>query len=515
MASINRKPKTITYEGGKAVRRTPKEELFLLCASFLNEDSFYETASDTRHRLDALADKVCEDTDWCLHLIEWLRGDGGLRTVAQLTAVSIVHASLNRKLNGGNRQLIRTSIQRPDEGPAVLAAWIGAYGRNIPKPVKRGVADALTGLTENGWLKWAGKTSKGQVSITDAIRLTHPTARDPRQNRLFDLIVNEHTDGERSRLLEGLPVIAARERFNRMPVEEKINILTGKYAVETIKSARLTHETIFSQLGKLDPEVASTIWMNLIPDMGYQALLMNVRRILTTCGEDSPAARLVTERVSHPEQAGYEPLPISFLSAYLNVPESVKPGLERAAKYSLRHVPTLAGRTLIMVDRSGSMSDRLSSHSSLSRYDAASMFACSLGLKNPNSVVIPFEDNPDTPIILEGEDPLAMLDRFGTAFGGTRVGTCTYEAYEKHGPFDRVIVITDEQTWGDIPDWWGETVQLKDAIPHEVPLYVWNLGGYEGALSLGDRSRVNLGGLSDASFRMFAFNESHRWPWEQ
>lgn len=515
MASINRKPTTTTYEGGRAIRRTPKEELFLLCSSFLNEDSFYETASDTRLRLDNLASKVCEDIDWCQQLIEWLRGDGGLRTVAQLVAVSIVHARISRKLNGGSRQLIRAAIKRPDEGPAVLAAWINTYGRNIPKPVKRGVADSLTELTETGWLKWSGKTGRGMVSIPDAIRLTHPIARDPRQNRLFDLIVNEHTDEGHARLLEGLPIITARERFNRMTVQEKIECLTGENADETIKAARLTHETIFSQLGQLDPKIASTIWMHLIPNMGYQALLMNVRRILTACGEDSPAAGIVLERVSHPEQAGYEPLPISFLSAYLNVPDSVKPGLEQAAKYSLRHVPELSGRTLIMVDRSGSMCSRLSAHSILSRYGAASMFACALGLKNPNSMIIPFDDDPGQPILLEGENPLTMIDRFGIALGGTRVGTCTYEAYEKHGPFDRVIVITDEQTWGDIPDWWGESVQLKDAIPHEIPLYVWNLGGYEGALSLDDRNRMMLGGLSDASFRMFSFNESHVWPWEE
>lgn len=163
MASINRKPIVHTHEGGKAVLRTPQQELFVLCVSFLNEDSFYETASETRLRLEELAAHTCSDTDWCLNLIKWLRGDGGLRTVAQIAAVALVHARLGKKLDGGNRQIIAASIQRPDEGPAVLNAWKTSYG-TIPKPVKRGVADALQNLTENGYLKWNGKTEKGQIS---------------------------------------------------------------------------------------------------------------------------------------------------------------------------------------------------------------------------------------------------------------------------------------------------------------------------------------------------------------
>lgn len=507
MASINRKPTTHTYEGGKAVQRTPQQELFVLCASFLNEDNFYETASDTRKRLEELAVKVCDDTDWCLNLITWLRGDGGLRTASQLTAIALVHARLAKGLNGHNRQLISASIRRPDEGPALLNAYKITYN-TLPKPVKRGVADALANLTENGWLKWNGKTEKGSVSLTDAIRLTHPTPKDEHQDKLFDLIVNKHTDEEREQLLTSLPVIAARERFNKLTADGKLVALTGDNATELIRSARLTHETIFSQLGALNPEDASKIWLHLIPDMGYQALLMNLRRIITACGEDSDPVRLAVERISRPEDAGYAPLPISFLSAYRNVPDIAHPYLAKASRYSLRHVPELTGRTLIMVDRSGSMDWPLSQRSTLTRYDAASMFACALGLKNRNSVVVPFEDHAYEPILLEGDDPLAMLDRFGQPVGGTHVGSSTRQAYESYGPFDRVIVITDEQTS------WGDTVQVKDAVPHDIPLYVWNLAGYHGALSLGDRNRVNLGGLSDTAFTLLSFDAVNKWPWD-
>lgn len=41
-----------------------------------------------------------------------------------------------------------------------------------------------------------------------------------------------------------------------------------------------------------------------------------------------------------------------------------------------------------------------------------------------------------------------------------------------------------------------------------------NLGGYHGALSLGNRNRVNLGGLSDAAFSLLSFDTGTKWPWE-
>ena len=178
----------------------------------------------------------------------------------------------------------------------MLNAWKTSYG-TIPKPVKRGVADALQNLTENGYLKWNGKTEKGQISLTDAIRIVHPQPKDEHQSALFDFIVNDHENEDRKALLLSLPVIQSREAFNALSIKDKVAALTGDDAKNLIKSARLTHETIFSSLGKLEPVDAQRIWLKLIPDMGYQAILMNLRRLLrrgfrtdTYCiGQDRPS----------------------------------------------------------------------------------------------------------------------------------------------------------------------------------------------------------------------------------
>ena len=73
---------------------------------------------------------------------------------------------------------------------------------------------------------------------------------------------------------------------------------------------------------------------------------------------------------------------------------------------------------------------------------------------------------------------------------------------------DRVFVISDMQTFagGDV----------SRAVPHDVPLYGFNLGGYRHtAFDAGTPNRFEFGGLTDATFRMIPLIEAGRnadWP---
>lgn len=39
--------------------------------------------------------------------------------------------------------MIASVLRRPDEPGELLAYWTATYGRAVPKPVKRGIADAV------------------------------------------------------------------------------------------------------------------------------------------------------------------------------------------------------------------------------------------------------------------------------------------------------------------------------------------------------------------------------------
>ena len=89
------------------------------------------------------------DPEWTAGLLGWLRGEGNLRTASIVGAAEYVRARLDAGATDGpsNRQVIASVLQRPDEPGELLAYWTATYGRNVPKPVKRGVADAVRAST--------------------------------------------------------------------------------------------------------------------------------------------------------------------------------------------------------------------------------------------------------------------------------------------------------------------------------------------------------------------------------
>jgi len=107
-------------------------------------------------------------------LAGWLRQEANMRSASIVTAVEAVWARLQVDLAGGNRQLIDAVCRRADEPGEVLAYWTSSYGRAIPKPVKRGVADAVVRLYgERSLLKY--DSDAAGFRFADVIDLVHPT----------------------------------------------------------------------------------------------------------------------------------------------------------------------------------------------------------------------------------------------------------------------------------------------------------------------------------------------------
>lgn len=96
------------------------------------------------------------------------------------------------------------------------------------------------------------------------------------------------------------------------------------------------------------------------------------------------------------------------------------------------------------------------------------------------------------------------------------VGRCAGESYFPHQltyrpVHDRVIIVTDEQAWFD-----SRGSDPTCAVPADVPVYTWNLAGYQyGHGPAGVGLRHTFGGLTDAGFAMIPLLEAGRdgdWP---
>ena len=507
----------VTYEGAPGHARDAKSELFLLAvANMVGETTFYEKANARDDRFESLVHTVAvEDPDWFGRFVPWLRSEANMRSASLVAAAEGVKARLEAATRGDetamhdqfntagiNRKLIDAACQRPDEPGELLAYWTSRHGRAIPKPVKRGIADAATRLyNERSLLKY-DTASKG-YRFGDVIDLAHPTpaADKPWQGDLF-----RHALDRRHNRDNPTP-----ERLTMIRRNAELRASSDPAAwldADVLKAAGMTWEDALSAVGSKVDKAA--LWCALIPSMGYMALLRNLRNF-DEAGMPDTVAALVAAKLADPaEVARSRQFPFRFLAAYKAAPSLrwAYP-LEQALGHALANVPSLGGRTLILVDRSGSMWDRLSARSELNRADAAAIFGTALALRAANADLVQFGTGSGIVPTARGESVLKVLQRF-TDMGGTNTQLAVSTHYRAH---DRVVIVTDEQaSYGG----YGYSGDVTAAVPANVPVYTWNLAGYRyGHAPSGNRNRHTFAGLTDHAFKMIPLLESGRdgtWP---
>ncbi|SES03144.1 TROVE domain-containing protein [Streptomyces qinglanensis] len=527
--------RALTAEGSHGYLRDTKSELFLLAvANMVGQDTFYETGGQRDDRYTQLIRQLAvEDPAWCVELLGWLRSDANMRTAALVGAAEFVKARLDATAagdlapdtvtasasgGGWNRRVIDSVLQRADEPGEMLGYWASRYGRRLPKPIKRGVADAVQRLyNERSLLKYDTE-SKG-YRFGDVLNLVHPSPADNKawQGDLFKHALDRRMKRDEE-IPARLPMLLARERLTYTPVDQRRDVLANHG--DLLQQAGMTWEALAGWLqGPMDKQA----WEAVIPSMGYMALLRNLRNF-DEAGVSDAAAEQVAAKLADPEQvARSRQLPMRFYSAY-NAAPSLRWGyaLEKALSASLANIPQLAGRTLVLVDTSSSMNEPFSRDGSLMRWDAAALFGIALGQRCARADVVSFSsaryytnDRPGARTkafpAQRGESLLRAVQRWkgGGWFlgGGTDTAAALRQEFTGH---DRVVIVTDEQAGHDADD-------VMRAVPSSVPMYTWNLAGYRvGHAQSGGRGRHTFGGLTDQAFRMIPLLESGRaaaWPW--
>lgn len=491
----------VTHEGAAGAAREAKSELFLLAvANMVGEPTFYESSSDRDSRYAELVRQVAvDDPAWTAGFLGWLRSGANMRSASLVGAAEATRALLAAKLPGG-RQLVASVLQRADEPGEMLGYWTGRYGRAIPKPVKRGISDAIGRLyTERALLKY-DTASKG-FRFADVLDLVHPAPSAPWQGELFKHALDRRHD--RDTPIPPVLDVLVRNTFLRAQARQNPGVLLDS---DGLRAAGMTWEDALSLAGDRVDKVA--LWTALIPSMGYMALLRNLRNF-DQAGIADEVAEQVAKRLADPEQvAKSRQFPFRFLAAYQAAP-SLRWGhaLDKALSVSLANVPELSGRTLVLVDRSGSMFGRMSERSELTSADAAAVFGAAVAMRNPGRVdLVEFGNGSNRIDVQPGESLLRVIGRFGN-LGGTQTLEAVRRWYDQH---DRVLIVTDEQAWQGYGD-------PGSAVPAGVPLYTWNLVGYRAGHGASGPNRHTFAGLTDQAFRMVPLLEAGRngaWPWE-
>ncbi|WP_329032616.1 TROVE domain-containing protein [Streptomyces sp. NBC_01725] len=501
---------TRTHEGGTGHLRDAKSELFLLAvANFVSQQTFYESGDDRDNRFRTLVRELAvEDARWTAGLLGWLRRDGNMRTAALVGAAEYVKARLEAGVSTGpsNRQVVDSVLLRSDEPGELLGYWTSRYGRRIPKPVKRGTADAVKRLYSGKSLLKYDTASKG-YRFGDILNLVHasPDPAKPWQGELFRYALDRRHHPDTAVPPASNRTLTAHRALMELPVAERRAVVTAPGAAERLAEAGMTWEML---AGWLQGPMDAAAWEAVIPSMGPMALLRNLRNFDEAGVSDEVAARVAAELSDPAVVAGSRQFPFRYLAAYQHAPSlRWSYPLERALGHSLANVPALPGRTLILVDRSGSMWSPLSDRSRLNRADAAAIFGTAVAMRAFAADLVEFGSSSGKVKFRRGESVLKVLERFGD-LGGTDTSRAVRAHYRGH---DRVLIVTDEQaTYHHHGDPTGQ-------VPERVPVYTWNLAGYRaGHGPAGTPYRHTFGGLSDAAFRMVPLLEAGRdahWPW--
>jgi hypothetical protein len=504
-----------TYEGGRAFALGIKSELFTLAvANMVGEDTFYEKADVRDERYAELVRKVAvADGEWMAGFIGWLRGTANMRSASVVAAAEAVHARLGAGVQGGNRELVSAALRRADEPGELLSYWRGRFGRALPKPVKRGLGDAVVRLVdEYTALKY--DTPGRAYRLGDVIDVVRPRPVDARQSALFEyLLARRHGRDEllRGDAMRQLPMVAARIAFGEIDPSTRRTLLGTEHLQELLAAAGLTWEALSAWI---DGPMDAAAWESVIPQMGLMALARNLRNF-DEAGVSDAVARQVSERFADPAQVSKSRMfPFRWLAAFEHAP-SLRwgPALGAALNASLSNIPELPGRTLVLVDTSGSMTSRaFSAKSTMTPAKAAAVFGTAIAHRNAGRVdLVGFATGSFTHPLRKGGDLIAEVDRFlrrtGEVGHGTEIGAAVRRYYAGH---DRVFIISDMQSADDGSMW---------AVPTDKPLYGVDLGGYGSTvIPAGQQARrYQLAGLTDAMFSMVPLLEagtSQGWPWE-
>ena len=369
-----------THEGAPAKRITPEQQLNRsVLACMLWEDSFYESGESIANRIVEGVKNV--SPEYASQLAITARSKFYLRHVPLLICDTLA------KEGELKAAVLAEVIQRPDE----LGEFLAIYWRNGKQPlaaqVKKGLAKAFTKFNEYSLAKYNSR--KAGVKLRDVMFLCHPKPTSEEQASLWKRLVD------------------------------------GKM---------ISPETWENQLsaGKDKKEA----WTNLILEnkLGGLALLRNLRNIQ----EVGVTEEIIRQGI---QQANFaKVLPFRFIAA-ARYAARFEPEIEKAMLKSLDTTVKLAGKTILLIDTSGSMVGGLSKKSDLNRSEAAIALAILLREICSDIEIISFAGQPNQVPARRG---FALRDAIDPPTGGTNTEDAKKFA-DSHG-YDRIIIITDEQS---------------------------------------------------------------------
>ena len=420
-----------THEGAPAVAHLSAEQWLRrsVLSCLLWEDQFYEDGVEIAERITETAEQVAPETLAALAIEA--REAFNLRHVPLL--LLDVLSKTGAKLM---RETTARVVQRPDELTELLAIYWRNGRKTVPAQMRKGLAQAIAKFDEYQLAKY---DRDGAIKLRDVLRIARPKPANDEQSALWHRV---------------------KERALRTPDTWEVALSGGADKKETFE--RLLREE----------------------RLGYLALLRNLRNMAQADVDPSLVTNAIIAR-----RGARRVLPFRYVAAARAAPQ-FEPAIDQALCEAIGELPILSGRTIVLVDVSGSMEMPLSRKSDMLRMDAAAALA---SIIHGDLRVFTFSNST---VEVPPRRGMAGVDAVvrSQPHGGTYLGAALSGVNKL--PHDRLIVITDEQSHDIVPD------------PAAKRAYLINVASYRNGVGYGRWTHID--GFSEGVLRFIHETENDR-----
>lgn len=427
--------KTTNHEGHVAYKMSDKSKLVTqVLTSFFNEQKFYGDNSDEIK--ETIKRVIKTDPQFVSNLAVFARREFNMRSIAHVLTGYLAH-----EIEG--KPFVRSTVKgitlRGDDLTELMGFYISEFGKPIPNSLKKGIGEVMQTLDEYSLAKYKG--SGKQVKMRDLLCLCRPKPTSKDQEALW------------KRCLEGT--------------------LETPYTWETELSAKGNTKEVWEEL------IASH-------KVGYMAMLRNLRNILQADPDNLDEA---LNYISNPQAVKKsKQLPFRFLSAYQSVKgigtSKVFDALEDAIDASVENLPRIPGRTVIAMDVSGSMSDKLSSKSDIRCCDISVLLGLIANQICDDSIVYRFNHSIEKMDISRRGGLIDQTLTYAYPHGGTNMSLPFQAMIDGKIKADRIIILSDNECNGG--GWWdgqGKVIQsyadqYRKITGNDIWVHAIDLQGY-------------------------------------
>lgn len=396
-------PNAVTYEGGAAFEKSLEQDWLNNLFSNMLENRFYESAEDQMERYIKLTKQmlVKYGPKFVARAAVFARNELGMRSISQLTA-----AMLNPIYFEGKRDFYKNYMHRPDDVSEIFAI-LESRGEKRSHGLVKGAGDYLSGLS--GYQMDKYRMTKKNWSMIDLINITHPKSE-----------------------------------------------VIDKFCRGTLEKAGTWEQKMYAAKSK---EERNKNWRELVEQqkLGYLALIRNLNNILAAGVSESWIETYLVPQLTNADKIHKSLVfPYQIYVAYksLKVKEvNTVFALNKAFRTSIDNIPDLEGKSLVVLDVSGSMTDRMNGYTSMTIKEVCACYAAAIYLANPDSEFIKFGDMAqkcDYNRLDNVFNIIAQMQHNDICGFGTNI-VPVWNMLDKH--YDRIFLFSDMQVMSSDTSW--------------------------------------------------------------